>query len=277
MNNWIKKREEWVDKSREDFLSIAKEYQDEIVKMLNKQYLPKLDQKDGIIIFSPKNMATIAELDRQLKKIGTLKGDKLIEWFQKELEVNAKLNEKYFQSVVGEKGVANALEKAIRRVAALIGFDKDGRFFDVSRIDDPIRKIKSQAIKAIASNTSWSQFSGEITNFVGKGLVENHLRTNAYDTFQQVDRTINNDMGLDLGLNYAVYSPGLMATSRQFCIDRVGKVFTRDEIRAWEKLEWQGKNDNYNALTDVGGHNCTHLLNWISDKMAFERRPELRK
>jgi hypothetical protein len=271
-------REKWIEKSREDFLKLAKEYQDDIVKMIRAKYLPLLDQKDGNIVFSAKNMSTIARLDTELKKISNLKGDKLLEWFVEQIEYNAKLNKNYFEEMVGEKGVSKAIEKATKTLSISLGIaDQNGLLYDLSRISDPIRQIKAKAIKAISSGLSWGSFSNDITNFVGKGLVEGHMLTNAYDTFQQIDRSINYDVALDLGLNYAMYSPGVMKTSRQFCKDRVRKVFTRAEIEGWKKLEWQGKNDNYDPFIDVGGYNCTHTLSWITETIAFQRRPELRK
>ncbi len=274
----IDDREKWIEKSREHFLKLAKEYQDDIVKMIRAKYLPLLDQKNGDIVFSAKNMATIARLDAKLKKISNLKGDKLLEWFAEQIENNAKLNKNYFEEMTGEKGVSKAIEKAINTLSISLGLtDQNGLLYDLSRINDPIRQIKAKSIKAISSGLSWGAFSNDITNFVGNGLVEGHMRTNAYDTFQQIDRSINYDVALDLGLNYAMYSPGLMKTSRQFCIDRVGKVFSREEIDSWKKEEWKGKNDNYDPTIDVGGHNCTHTLSWITDKLAFIRRPELRK
>ena len=274
----IKKREEWIENSRSEFLNLAKEYQKDIIKMIRHKYIILLDLNDGDIIFSAKNMSTIAELDRQLKKIADLRGDKLLDWFIEQIETNAKLNRKYFEEITGKKGLTKAIDKAVETISTALGINDDnGLLYELSRINDPIRQIKVKAIKAISSGVNWASFASDIDNFVGKGLVEGHLRTNAFDTFQQIDRSLNYDVAIDLGLNYAMYSPGLMTTSRQFCKDRVGKVFTRSEIEGWKKLEWQGKNDNYDPFIDVGGYNCTHTLSWITDKIAFLKRPELKK
>ncbi len=197
----IKKREEWIERSRSEFLELAKEYQKDIIKMIRSKYLPLLGQKEGEIVFSAKNMATVAELDRQLKKIADLKGDKLLDWFIEQIESNAKLNQKYFEEITGEKGITKAIDKAVETISTALGInDENGLLYELSRINDPIRQIKVKAIKAISSGINWASFASDIDNFVGKGLVEGHMRTNAFDTFQQIDRSINYDVDIDLGL-----------------------------------------------------------------------------
>jgi hypothetical protein len=277
MNKWSKERIKWIENSREEFLEIAADYQDALIKAIKDGYLPKLTTKDGKIIFDAKNMATIVQLDNSLKKVANLKGDKLLDWFLEQTERNGQQNKSYFSEIIGKKGIDKAYKAAMELVLLRLGYDgkkftENGLLYDLSRVSDPIRKIKAQAITAISQGQSFFEFQKSIGSFVTgaekPGLIENHFRTNAYDTFQQIDRTIGNNMAVSLELNYALYSEGLMTTSRKFCIDRVGKVFSRKEIEGWKKLDWDGKNPNYDPLTDVGGYNCTHTLDWITDDLA---------
>ena len=69
-------------------------------------------------------------------------------------------------------------------------------------------------------------------------------------------------------------------TSRPFCVKNNGKVFTTEEAQSWEntigdKNGVQWNDDPYNPLTDMGGFNCRHLPNFISNQEAISRRPEL--
>jgi hypothetical protein len=277
MNKWSKDRSKWVEDSRAEFLNIAADYQDALIKAIKDRYLASLNIRDGKITFDAKNMATIGRLDSELKKVADLKGDKLLEWFFEQTQKNGQQNKAYFTDIVGKKGIEKAYSLAMESILLRLGYDgkefiKNGLLFDLSRVTDPIRKIKAETIKAISQGQSFFEFQKSISSFVtggqNAGIIENHFRTNAYDTFQQIDRTISNNMAVSLDMNYAVYSEGLMTTSRKFCIDRVGKVFSRKEIESWRKLDWDGKNDNYDPLTDVGGYNCTHTLDFITDDLA---------
>ncbi len=283
MNKWSKSRNQWVNDSREEFLQIAADYQDALIKAIKEGYLPKINTKDGKIIFDAKNMATIGKLDTELKKIAALKGDKLLEWFLEQTQKNGQQNKSYFSEIVGKKGIEKAYNIAMESILLRLGYDgskfiENGLLFDLSRVNDPIRKIKAETIKAISQGQSFFEFQKSISGFVtggqNAGIIENHFRTNAYDTFQQIDRAIGNNMAVSLELNFAMYSEGLMTTSRKFCRDRVGKVFSRKEIEGWRKLDWDGKNENYDPLTDVGGYNCTHTLDWITDDLAKILKPD---
>lgn len=90
-----------------------------------------------------------------------------------------------------------------------------------------------------------------------------------HDIYSQYQRVGANEIRKTLGLKYAIYQGGLIETSRPFCNERNNKVFHEDEITKWADLEWAGKPEiGYNPIADLGGYNCRHRLDWISDEMA---------
>ena len=104
---------------------------------------------------------------------------------------------------------------------------------------------------------------------IGQGMLERHWKTNSFDLFQRIDRAANFAYAEQFGLTWAIYSGTLMADSRPFCIERVNKVFNRDQIASWSDLEFQGKPKiGYNPFMDCGGFNCRHHLSWISEPLA---------
>jgi hypothetical protein len=78
------------------------------------------------------------------------------------------------------------------------------------------------------------------------------------DIYSQIDRATANQNAIKLGLNYAIYEGGLTVTSRDFCKDHNGKVYTRDEIMTFNPTTAQ---PNYNPIQDMGGIGCRHHLN----------------
>lgn len=282
MSKWSEQRHEWINSSREELLIKAQEYQDEIIKAIKDEFAPSLETEGGKIKFTTKNFALLAKLDKILRDIAALKGDELAQWFVKQLMSNASMNLKYFNEIVPDKAPIN--QKAYRRAMStmLYKFGYDGRAFinggfltDLGAIEEPIRKIKAEAVKAISVGKDYREFLKDQDTYIRggekTGIIEKHMRTNAYDAFQQVDRQLSNQMSIAIGLNYALFSSGIMETTREWCEKNQGKVFTRKQIEKWKDEDWDGKPaTNYDPFTDVGGYNCTHTLDWISDETALK-------
>lgn len=278
----------WLQESREGLLDIARKYQQKLLAYIEQEYLNDLDTDGNTIKFNGKNLSSVAGFEKEIIKIAELEGDKLLEWYLDRVDQNSKLNYEYFAKMTSVKSSKSALNSALSTISQFIGYDgqkfkKNSIIYDISRVQEPIRFIKAQVVQAITRKQDWDIFKKSISNYInpkkkGAGIIENYLRTNAYDTFMQVDRTIHNYMGENLGLDHFLYSEGLMDTSRPFCREKVGKVFTMQEVIKWKDQEWRGKNEDYDPFRDVGGYNCTHSLNRISktlyDDLVKEQKEE---
>jgi hypothetical protein len=109
-----------------------------------------------------------------------------------------------------------------------------------------------------------------------KGIVTKYYSRWITDIYSQYQRVGADEIRKDIGLKFAIYQGGLINNSRHFCEERNGNVYHIDEILAWSKLDWKGKQEvGYNPVFDCGGYNCRHRLDWVSDQLAFRMRPEL--
>jgi len=97
------------------------------------------------------------------------------------------------------------------------------------------------------------------------------------DIYTQYQRAAANEVRKQLGFEHAIYEGGLIETSRLFCEEKNGLVFTEEEIKEWENEDWPGKNEGYVPELDCGGYNCRHRLRWISPELAKQLRPELKQ
>lgn len=66
----------------------------------------------------------------------------------------------------------------------------------------------------------------------------------------------------EFGVDLFLYAGGLIKTSREFCIERAGKVFSRDEIESWDNGQ------GLPTLLYLGGYNCQHDLQPVSPALA---------
>ena len=83
----------------------------------------------------------------------------------------------------------------------------------------------------------------------------------AWDSIAQFNRNYSQAVTEDLGMEWFVYSTGLIADSRSYCRKRVGKYFHKKEVQDSARLKWEGKAKGTNAsniFTYAGGYNCRH-------------------
>jgi hypothetical protein len=146
------------------------------------------------------------------------------------------------------------------------------------------RRINSRVLAGIMGNLSIEEFRNDLRETIEGtekklGIIENHhfVQTKANEEFVTYDRAVNDSYSSRMNLNYAVYQGGRIKTSREFCLDRNGGVFTREEILSWQQLDWQGKKDNHNIMLDCGGYNCRHYYDWVSFELAKQLRPSIQK
>ena len=78
----------------------------------------------------------------------------------------------------------------------------------------------------------------------------------AQDAIMNYHNQVNTKKGEDAGMTHFLYYGDIIGTSRQFCITRVGKVYNKRQILAWDGLDWQGKAGP--AFSQRGGYNCRH-------------------
>ena len=96
----------------------------------------------------------------------------------------------------------------------------------------------------------------------------------AKDTLFQYRRNITYKTSIDLGIKYFKYQGTEMDTTRCFCLQRIGQIYTIDEIKKWANLKWDGKisgTNSTNIMNRLGGFNCLHSLVPVSESLAKQR------
>lgn len=114
------------------------------------------------------------------------------------------------------------------------------------------------------------------SKIIEKGITRTQFLSWTMNVFMQYQRAGSNDVRKKLKLKYAIYQGGIMNNTRDFCLERNGKVYSEKEIETWTDVDFPEKWDPYNPFTDCGCYNCRHRLDWISDELAEKMRPELK-
>jgi len=276
LDYYTKKREQEADKADKDTALQVRVLQGLGYTAVIEWAMQSLEIEDGKIKASAKNLGKVSTLYRilsewQAKYKGTMLG-KVLDWAGRIFEAN----DDFFGI---ENDVPETLaQKAAKEALFRWGYDGKnllpGSYFEYLFNNQVIaQRVAGLANQAISQGISLAEFQKTFKSvFVGKpgsGMLERHWKTNSFDLFMRIDRTAHLIYANELGLNWAIYSGTLETDSRPFCIERVNKVFNRDEIEGWRLLEWAGKPKiGYDPLTDCGGYNCRHHLSFISDGLA---------
>jgi hypothetical protein len=144
--------------------------------------------------------------------------------------------------------------------------------------------LRSFVLGQIGGGVSFADARKNANNFANGtaqklGVVDNFnlVQSRIQDTFAEYDRRLSNKFADRLQLNYFIYQGGEIKTTREFCEERNGGVFTREEGVSWNELQWEGKKVGHNVLIDAGGYNCRHYLDWISYELAKQLRPDIER
>lgn len=102
------------------------------------------------------------------------------------------------------------------------------------------------------------------------GLAYKAISTTASDALYGFSRGYSMSVAEGLDLKHYFYAGVQIATSRKFCIDRIGKAYTQAEVESWANLSWSGKIPGTTRTTIFwycGGYHCYHRLLPVSKKM----------
>lgn len=138
-------------------------------------------------------------------------------------------------------------------------------------------KLKSVSLMSKYEGVSLKELRDALKKqIVVDGAIAKYWDRWTRDIYSQYQRAGANEIRKELGLKHAMYEGGLIDSSRAFCEEKNGQVFTEEEIKKWANEDWQGKNEGYVPELDCGGINCRHRLRWISPELAEQLRPDLK-
>jgi hypothetical protein len=279
LDNLIKRREDAAEKAHSETMKEVSVWQTLGYLVLIEWIFSNVETEEGAIKYSSKNLGAVSGIYRVFR---TWNADFRALMLRNVLSKTGEIlreNEAYYDAFEGTGNMSESdFQKAVRLTLQRWGYQNDaitpGSYFEAlfsnDRIAQQVARLMNAAIlQQMPLSDFRESFRAVFVGANGRGLLENHWRTNSFDLYQRIDRTINLLLAERLGYRHAIYSGTLMLDSRPFCRERVNKVFEREAIESWEDLEFAGRPKiGYNPLTDCGGYNCRHHLSWISEELA---------
>jgi hypothetical protein len=265
-----KELEDLIKGTKKSFARLDKLIYDSIMEYM----LEELSISDNKIRFTQSNIGVINKLDETGKSFGSylkklfkyiIDGiGSLLGWSTEQLKKYDVRAEKSGQRVTNR-----LIEHASKSLA--VNLNLSVIFADVKQTAISLL-TRPEGIDIKTLRTSMRE------KVIGNKIAERYYSRWTADIYSQYQRVGANEIRKDIGLRFAIYQGGLIESSRPFCEKRNGEVFHEDEIKSWVNLDFKGKPESgYDPVTDLGGYNCRHRLDWISDELAFSLRPELKE
>ena len=123
---------------------------------------------------------------------------------------------------------------------------------DFSFVDDAMRDaVQKEFTKSINSDYSFSQLRSKL---IKRDVGDATAYTQANTIVAQFDNAYMAENAQQAGFKKFKYDGSLKANTRPFCRDRIGKLFTLDELSKMDNKQ------GLPVLYSLGGYNCTHYL-----------------
>lgn len=291
IEQWAVTLEALISKHLEGLGRSLRRLERELLRLLLKDVLPKLDlAPDGKIRATARNLARLNLIDAVMREFSGDAAKGLTKRFADELFQVAGMNAEYYLLAGFDRDKVERVAADVRLIRAVVGMDDKGAltpggYLDrLAKADEVKRAIRDYVVGSMATGVSPSDLADGLRTLVegGKdaGAVTRHWKVYAFDTYNQIREVQNLHMANELKLNHFVYVGGIIKTSRRFCVKKNRKVFSRAEAQEWKNdpdLIDQATKGSYKPLLERGRNNCRHFLMWISDERAYELRPDLKK
>jgi len=123
---------------------------------------------------------------------------------------------------------------------------------------DFINKLQS----AMVSDTNMTDFRKAINKTVSRRYFEYFEIPSTAAIFNTYN-AVSYHLAKEYGYTKFRYEGGLIAESRDFCIERNGHEFPIEDGKDWNELEWKGKIPGVDFFVQIGGYNCRHWVVFI--------------
>ena len=209
--------------------------------------------------------------------------------FGKDLLALTDVSTGYYLALGKEYDLTLKFEKTLEIISKQIGITLDktpkiipgsylDRLLDAAQVRD---KVINVVLENVAGKAAFTDLKAQLSEVIKgskevNGAMEKYMRTYAYDTVTQVQRSFDKSMADNYKMNCFVYEGGLIKESRPFCIEHLGKTICRAEIEELDKQRvdpdkaWKGANPDVPFEISLGGYNCRHRAMWIPDEAVKE-------
>ena len=274
-----------IDKLKQKFISDSLKDLDKALSEFTKSLVKKIldevsfDITAGKIDYSQRNFSIANEVSARLDKYLEPLGE-MFKAIGKQMLETANYDAKYFSQLTSGEVTSSQIYAKLATISTAIGIDMQGNIIKDSYIDN-LTKSAKQSVRnnvinylnqSISGQTHYREFAkGFKELLIGtKGVDPTLVRYSkqyVHDTMFQVSAKISEAFAERLDLKYFLYEGDVIETTRPFCEERAGNVYSVDDVKSWPKALPYFQ-ENYDFFIHRGGYNCRHNIKYISERQA---------
>ena len=298
LNKFAKLREDFILNRERELNRTLTIMEKELFQAVLEKFISLLINDNGKLTYNGSMVTLNQALDKifnhfnDTKSLDVIRG--LVTDYSKLSRLSANYYSSFFESDKDLTDIKTAIDEQMKNRLGIGTGNKlvKGGFLD-SFVSDPYLRnaLKTYTYKSVSGGLPYNEFLTGLQTLVAgapeqDSMLRKHYKTYAFDSYSQFDGSIGNQWRQKLNLKAAMYQGGLIDTSREFCEERNGKIFTIQEMEKWpfaenlprtkeEKLA--GTTIGYIPWIDKGRWNCRHQVNWLSKAVAIKLRPDLKE
>ena len=251
----------------------------ELYELLKDKFIASLQtDESGNLLYNAKNITRVNDLNKTWEVFQEQHYKPVVVDFAKNLVSIVDIEAGYFLALGKQFDLNFEFGKITDLISKQIGIDLKteaitegsylARLLEGSQVKNT---VADYVLSNVSAKVSFKDLRTGLETLVKgdetvNGEMVRYLRTYAYDTFSNVQRSIDLNIADTYQLNSFIYSGDVIKDSREFCIERVNGVFTREDLEQWSGQDWAGKNWDVPVEISLGGYNCRHTLMWIPDE-----------
>lgn len=259
---------ELIDQKLEELVfAFIDNFSTKVSKEIQKALLDFIDTLDNDLTVSKRveRLASINKFKFELEKViaaGALAdGYKTLISDYKEL---AKVANEYF-SLLSTNFEKELYKELFKNSITFLKESLTGAGISINVVDPIVKKLYELSINQNANKKELKAFIADY--FKDNGRIQRNIEQLTTDSLYQMTSNYQLEVAKDLNIQYFYYAGTKIKTTRSFCSERYGKVYTKKEIESWADLTWSGKIQGTNKVsifTYRGGWNCRHTLRPVS-------------
>lgn len=260
---WIDQRIKAITTYPADFTKVIDAQRFEMFAQLS-QLLTLLQTENGAILPTAENLILVDSIIEQL-------GDFL---FEPESKYLLALNS-YLSGIAVTATAANTAMKITdsAKYQQVLGnlIIRTQQLFDKTMVNSlTTTELRSVISGSVTAQSTTFEAIESIKQFIlgndkREFFLKRYAKTWATTGFATAESQYVKAVADDIGVEKWEYAGGTVDDTRQFCLDRVRQVFTREEIEGWPETagDWAGRaygTDKDTIWAYRGGWNCGHVL-----------------
>ena len=265
LDDLIAERIARIDSVPDAFYSTVGQQQRAVMRRM-QQLMAGMDTVGGNLAFNEANVARISEIVNELINEDLMQGEyrTALREYLRQFGIQGDINDAIFGEIIDNFTVNPnwrlAIQEAQRTTLQALGTNGINTAFG-----EPIRK---QLLASVTNGMGLEEATAAIRVFIEGneevlGVLQRYAGQIAYDSFAFTDRSYAHLVAEDLDVQWFRYQGGQVKDSRDFCIQRLNKIYHRTEIEQWASLTWGGKAKGTDAATIwsyAGGYRCMHTF-----------------